>query len=53
MWRSADRPFIVVRGEALCLMCEEEDRVVHMRSVKATPALSVPVGGSVVNVVWC
>ena len=27
----------------MCLMCEEEDRVVLMRSVeKATPALSVP-----------
>ena len=28
MLRSADRPFIVVREEALCLMCEEEARVV-------------------------
>ena len=50
--RSADRPFIVVREEALCLMCEEESRVVEMRSVeeKAAPALSGPVGGSVLNV---
>ena len=48
MLRSADRPFIVVRGEALCLMCEEEARVVQMRPVeKAAPALSGPVGGSV------
>ena len=46
--RSADRPFIVVRGEALCLMCDEEARVVQMRPVeKAAPALSGPVGGSV------
>ena len=52
MLRSADRPFIVVRGEALCLMCEEEARVVHMRPLeKATPALSDPVGGSV-RVCW-
>ena len=51
MWRLADKPFIVVRGEALWLMCEEEDRVVQMRPVeKATPALSVPVGGSVADV---
>ena len=43
MMGSADKPFIVVREEALCLMREEEDRVVLMRSVeKATPALSVP-----------
>ena len=46
--RSADRPFIVVGGEALCLMCDEEARVVQMRRVeKAAPALSGPVGGSV------
>ena len=39
MLRSADKPFIVVRGEALCLMCEEEARVMHMRPVgKAAPA---------------
>ena len=51
MWRLANKPFIVVRGEALCLMCEEEDRVVQMRPVeKATPALSVPVGGGVADV---
>ena len=51
MWRLADKPFIVVRGEALCLLCEEEDRVVQMRPVeKATPALSVPIGGSVADV---
>ena len=49
--RSPDRPFIVVREEALCLMCEEEASVVEMRSVeKAAPALSGPVGGSVSNV---
>ena len=48
MLRSADKPFIVVRKEALCLMCEEEARVVRMRSVEtAAPALSDPVGGSV------
>ena len=46
--RSADRPFIVVWGEALCLMCDGEARVVQMRPVeKAAPALSGPVGGSV------
>ena len=51
MWRLADKPFIVVRGEALRLLCEEEDRPVQMRPVeKATPALSVPVGGSVADV---
>ena len=45
--RSADKHFIVV-GEALCLMCEEEARVVQMRSVeKVSPALSGPVGGTV------
>ena len=50
--RSADRPFIVVREEALCLMCEEEARVGEMRPVeeKAAPALSGPVCGSVLNV---
>ena len=48
MLRSADKPFIVVRGEALCLMCEEEARVVQVGPVeKAYPALSDPVGGSV------
>ena len=51
VWRLADRPLIVVRGEALCLMCEEEDRVAQMRPVEnATPALTVPVGGSVADV---
>ena len=30
MLRSADRPFIVVGGGALCLMCEYEARVVDM-----------------------
>ena len=51
MWRLADKPFIVVRGEALRLLCEEENRLVQMRPVeKATPALSVPVGGSVADV---
>ena len=34
MWRLADKPFIVVWGEALRLMCEEEDRVVQMRPVE-------------------
>ena len=48
VFRSADRPFIVVRGEALCLMCDEEARVVQMRPVEmAAPVLSGPVGGSV------
>ena len=48
MLRSADKPFIVVRGEALCLMRDEEARVVQMRPVeKAAPALSGHVGGSV------
>ena len=46
MLRSADRPFIVVREEALCLMCEEEARIMHMRPVgKAAPGLSKHVGG--------
>ena len=49
--RSPDRPFIVVREEAMCLMCEEEASVVEMRPVeKAAPALSGPVGDSVSNV---
>ena len=48
MLRSADRPFIVVRGEALCLVCEKEARAVPMRPVeKAALASSGPVGGSV------
>ena len=48
MLRSPDKPFIVVRGEALCLMCEEEARVMHMHPVgKAAPALSEQVGGDV------
>ena len=34
MLRSADIPFIVVREEALCLMCEEEASVVEMRPVE-------------------
>ena len=44
MMASADKPFFVVREESLCLMCDEEDRIVQMRSVEgnATPALSVP-----------
>ena len=51
MLRSADRPFIVVRGEALCLMGEEDVRVVQMRPVeKAASTLSGPVGGSVSHV---
>ena len=41
-------PFIVVRGEALCLMCAEEARVVQIRPTeKAAPALRGPVGDSV------
>ena len=43
--RSADKPFVVVREEALYLFCDQEEEayVVQMRSVeKATPALSVP-----------
>ena len=41
MLRFADRPFIVVWGEALCLMCDDEARVLQMRPVeKAAPALS-------------
>ena len=48
MLRLADKPFIIVREEALCLMCEEEARVVEIRLVKkAAPALSGAVGGSV------
>ena len=48
MLRSADRSFIIVREEALCLMYEEEARVAPMRPVeKAAPGLSDPVGGSV------
>ena len=48
MLRSADIPFIVVREEALCLLCEAEASVVEMRLVeKLAPALSGPVGGSV------
>ena len=48
MLRSADRPFIVVREETLCLMCEEEASVVQMRPVeRAAPTLSGLVGGSV------
>ena len=48
MLRSADKPFIVVRGEALCLMCEEEARVVQMQPVeKVASVLSGPVGNSV------
>ena len=48
MLRLADKSFIIVRGEALCLMCEEEARVVQMRPVeKAAPSLSGPVGSSV------
>ena len=49
--RLAEKPFIVVREEALGLMCEEEARVVEMRPVeKAASALSGPVGGGVSNV---
>ena len=45
--RLADKPFIIVREEALCLLCEEEASVVAMRPVeKAAPCLSGPVGDS-------
>ena len=48
MLRLADKPFIVVREEALCLVCEEEASIVAMRPVeKAASGLSGPVGGSV------
>ena len=48
MLRTADKPFIVVRGEALCLMCEEEARVVQMQPVEnVASVLSRRVGGSV------
>ena len=48
MLRSADKSFIVVRGQALCLMCEEEARVVQMQPVeKVASVLSGPVGSSV------
>ena len=51
MLRSADRPFIVVREEALCLMCEGEARIMRLRRVeKVASALSVPDGGSVSHV---
>ena len=41
MLRSSVRYFIVVREEAIRLVCEEEARVVHMRQVeKAVQALS-------------
>ena len=39
MLRSADRPFVVVRGEALCLMCEEEARAVQMHPVEKSAPL--------------
>ena len=45
--RLAGKPFILVREEALCLMCEEEASVVAMRPVeKAASGLSGPVGGN-------
>ena len=45
--RLADKPFIVVREEALCLVCEEEASVIEMRQVeKAASGLSGPVGGN-------
>ena len=51
--RSADKTFIVVREEALCLMCEEEARVVQMQPVeKVASVLSGPVGSSVSCVCW-
>ena len=41
--RLADRPFIVVREEALCLMCEEEASFIEMRPVeKPASGLSGP-----------
>ena len=43
----ADKAFIVVREEALCLMCEEEASVVEMCPVeKEASDFSGPVGGS-------
>ena len=48
MFRSPEKPLVVVRGEALSLMCEEDAIVVQMRPVeKVAPALSGAVGGSV------
>ena len=45
--RLADKPFIVVQEEALCLLCAEEASVIEMRQVeKAASGLSGPVGGS-------
>ena len=47
MLRLADKPFIIVREEALCLLCEEEASVIEMRQVeKAASCLSGHVGGS-------
>ena len=47
MLRSADRPFIVLREEALCLMCEEEASVVELRPVEnGASGLSGHVRGS-------
>ena len=46
--RLAGKPFILVREEALCLMCEEEASVVAMRPVeKAASGLSGPVSGNI------
>ena len=46
--RLADKPFIVVREEALRLMREEEASVIEMRQMeKVASGLSGPVGGSV------
>ena len=47
MLRLAGKPFVLVREEALCLMCEEEASVVAMHPVeKAASGLSGPVGGN-------
>ena len=48
MLSSADRHFIVVRGEARCLMCEKEAPCcTDVQVEKAAPTLSGPVGDSV------
>ena len=40
----ADKPFTVLREEALYVFCDEEARVVQMSLVaNATPALSAPI----------
>ena len=47
MVRLAGKPFIIVREEALCLLCEQEASVIEMSQVeKAASCSSGPVGGS-------